>query len=220
MFAGKLIRDNVPPLKPGDTCGRALLWMDELRVNALPVINGREYQGLINKLDVTNPALANISIKDSGIHLNRIFVYENEHVYELTKVASLHKLDLVPVMSNENEYAGLVTVNDLVSYFAESKSVYMPGGIIILQMGFKDYSMSQIAQIIESDGAHLLSASVSSSNDPQTIEVTIKVDKVDLTRILAGFYRYNYNVTASYHQSEHTDDMKNRFDSLMHYMNM
>jgi CBS domain-containing protein len=220
MFAARLIRDNVPPLKPGDTCGRALMWMDELRVNALPVISGREYLGLINKLDVTNPAMANISIKDSGVHLNRVFVYENEHVYELTKVASLHKLDLVPVVSNEEEYAGLVTVNDLVAYFAESKSVYMPGGIIILEIGFKDYSMSQIAQIIESDGAHLLSASISSTPDPQKIELTIKVDKVDLSRILASFYRYNYNVVASYHQSEHNDDLKNRFDSLMHYLNM
>jgi 3-dehydroquinate dehydratase len=96
----------------------------------------------------------------------------------------------------------------------------MPGGIIILEMGFKDYSMSQIAQIIESDGAHLLSASISSTNDPQKIELTIKVDKVDLSRILASFYRYNYNVVASYHQSEHNDDLKNRFDSLMHYLNM
>jgi hypothetical protein len=96
----------------------------------------------------------------------------------------------------------------------------MPGGIIVLELGFKDYSMSQIAQIIESDGAHMLSASVSATGDPQKIELTIKVDKVDLTRILASFYRYSYNVVASYHQSEHSDDLKNRYDSLMHYLNM
>lgn len=220
MFASKLISDNVPPLKPADTCGRALLWMDELRVNALPVIKNREYLGLVIKSAISNPLLATTRLEDADLNYNRVFVFENQHVYDLTKVASLHKLDLVPVLNDEEEYIGLVTVNDLVAYFAESKSVYMPGGIIILELGFKDYSMSQISQIIESDGAHILSASVSATGDPQKIELTIKVDKVDLTRILASFYRYSYNVVASYHQSEHSDDLKNRYDSLMHYLNM
>jgi CBS domain-containing protein len=220
MFASKLISDNVPPLKPADTCGRALLWMDELRVNALPVIKNREYLGLVIKSAISNPLLATTRIQDADLQFNRVFVFENQHVYDLTKVASLHKLDLVPVLNDLEEYIGLVTVNDLVAYFAESKSVYMPGGIVILELGFKDYSMTQIAQIIESDGAHILSASVSATGDPQKIELTIKVDKVDLTRILASFYRYSYNVVASYHQSEHRDDLKNRYDSLMHYLNM
>lgn len=220
MFAAKLIRDNVPPLKPGDTCGRALAWMEELRVNALPLIKGREYLGLVNKSSITNPSLSNTTLQEAELPLNRVFVYENQHVYDLAKVASIHKLDIVPVLNNEQEYSGLVTVNDLVAYFAESKSVYMPGGIIILDMLLKDYTMSQIAQIVESDGAHLLSASVSATSDPQRIELTIKIDKVDISRILSALYRYNYNVVASYNQSEFSDDLQNRYDSLMHYLSI
>ncbi len=220
MFAARLIHDNVPPLKLSDTCGRALSWMEELRVNALPLINGREYLGLVSKSSISNSSLSNTSIKEAQLPLNRVFVYDNQHVYDLAKIASLHKLDLVPVLNNEQEYSGLVTVNDLVAYFAETKSVYMPGGIIILEMALKDYTMSQIAQIMESDGAHILSASVSSTNDPQRIELTLKIDKVDISRILAGLYRYNYNVIASFNQSEHSDDLQNRYDSLMNYLSI
>ena len=220
MFASKLIRDNVPPLKMGDTCGRALAWMEELRVNALPLIKGREFLGLVSKSSLSNPSLSNTTIREAELPLNRVFVYDNQHVYDLAKVASLHKLDIVPVLNNEQEYSGLVTVNDLVAYFAESKSVYMPGGIIILEMALKDYTMSQIAQIMESDGAHILSASVSATSNPQRIEVTIKIDKIDSSRILAGLYRYNYNVIASYNQSEHSDDLQNRYDSLMNYLSI
>jgi len=220
MFASKLIHDNVPPLKPRDTCGRALSWMEELRVNALPLIEGREYLGLVNKSSVSNPSLSNTTIKEAELPLNRVFVYENQHVYDVAKIASLHRLDIVPVLNNDQEYSGLVTVNDLVAYFAESKSVYMPGGIIILEMKMKDYTMSQIAQIMESDGAHILSASVSAAADPQNIELTLKIDKVDISRILAGLFRYNYNVIASFNQSEHTDDLQNRYDSLMNYLSI
>jgi CBS domain-containing protein len=218
MFASNLITDSIPPLKLSDTCGRALIWMDELRVNALPVIDGKTYLGLIHKTDITNPELKQVIIKDSEIKLSKISVFENQHVYELTKIATLNKLDIVPVINDENNYIGLVTVNDLVAYFAESKSVYMPGGIIILEMPFRDYSMSLIGQIIESDGGHILSASVSATNNPQKIEVTLKIDKVDLSRILAAFYRYNYTIINSFSQSEFNDDLKGRYDSLMHYL--
>jgi hypothetical protein len=194
--------------------------MDELRVNALPVIDGKTYLGLIHKTDITNPELKQVIIKDSEIKLSKISVFENQHVYELTKIATLNKLDIVPVINDENNYIGLVTVNDLVAYFAESKSVYMPGGIIILEMPFRDYSMSLIGQIIESDGGHILSASVSATNNPQKIEVTLKIDKVDLSRILAAFYRYNYTIINSFSQSEFNDDLKGRYDSLMHYLNI
>lgn len=220
MFASKLIADNVPSLKPGDTCGRALAWMEELRVNALPVLNGKEYVGLVYKSEIGKTELATSSIADSGARLHKIFVRDNQHVYDLTRLASLHKLDLVPVLGSHDEYIGLVTVNDLVSYFAESKSVYMPGGIILLEMPYNDYSMSHIAQIIESDGAHILSAGIAATTDPSRIELTLKIDKQDLSRILAAFYRLNYNVTASYHQSEHSEDLQNRYDALMNYLNM
>lgn len=220
MFAARLISDNVPPLKPGDTCGRALTWMDELRVNALPVIKGRDYLGLVYKSGVNNPAIAHQTIEEAELKLHKVFVYENQHVYDLTKVASLYKLDLVPVLNNDQEYLGLVTVNDLVSYFAESKSVYTPGGIIILDLALSDYSMTHIAQVIESDGAHVLSASVSATPDPARIELTLKIDKVDLSRILAAFYRLDYHIIASYHQSEHTEDLKTRYESLMNYLNI
>ncbi len=220
MFAARLISDNVPPLKPTDSCGRALTWMDELRVNALPVLKGREFLGLIYKSDVKNPSVSMQTIESAGIRYHRVFVFENQHVYDLTKLASQHKLDLVPVLNNEQEYLGLVTVNDLVSYFAESKSVYTPGGIIILDMALSDYSMTHIAQVVESDGAHILSASVSATPDPARIELTLKIDKVDLSRILASFFRLDYHVIASYHQSEHSEDLKNRYESLMNYLNI
>ena len=220
MFAARLISDNVPPLKPSDTCGRALIWMDELRVNALPVIKGREYLGLVYKSNVNNPAVSQKTIEEAELKYHKVFVYENQHVYDLTKVASLHKLDLVPVVNNDQEYIGLVTVNDLVSYFAESKSVYTPGGIIILDILLSNYSMSHIAQVIESDDAHILSSSISATPDPGRVELTLKVDKVDLSRILASLYRLDYHVIASYHQSEHSDDLKNRYESLMNYLNI
>jgi len=159
-------------------------------------------------------------LKNVKVDLNRIFVYQNQHIYDVIKFASINKCEIIPVLDDNQEYVGLITISDILNYIADSRSVYMPGGIIVLELKFNDYSMSQIAQIIESDGAHILSAVVSPSIDQQTISLTLKIDKVDLSRILPALYRYNYTVTASYFQSEFSDDLKNRYEALMNYLSI
>ena len=220
MFAGKLIKESIPPLKPTDTCQRALMWMDEFHVNFLPVINGKSYLGLIKENDLVEANSPESLLQSLQTPLNRIFVFNNQHVYDVVKFAAIHKCDVIPVLNEQQEYEGIITIHELVEYFAASKSVYMPGGIIVIELRLSDYSMSQISQLIESDGAHILSTSVSSTLDPQLIELTIKIDKIDLSRILPTLYRYNYNVTASYYQSEFGDDYKNRYESLMNYLSI
>jgi acetoin utilization protein AcuB len=220
MFAGKLIKDTIPPLKATDTCQRALQWMDEFHVSCLPVTNGKNYIGLVYQDKLVELNVPDNSLQSIETPLNRIFVNSNQHVYDVVKFAAIHHCDIIPVLNDQQEYEGMITINDLVQYFAESRSVYMPGGIIVLEVRFSDYSMSQISQIIESDGAHILSTSVSTTPDPQLIELTIKIDKVDISRILSAFYRYNYHVTASYFQSEYGDDLKDRYESLMNYLSI
>ena len=220
MFAGRLIKDTIPPLKPSDTCQRALLWMDEFHVNNLPVINGKNYLGLVKESDLVEANSPNSTLQTMETPLNRIFVYSNQHVYDVVKFAAIYKSDVIPVLDEENQYLGIITVQELIDYFASSKSVYMPGGIIIMELRFNDFSMSQISQLIEADGAHILSTSVSATPDPQVIELTIKIDKVDLSRILPSLYRYNYHVTASFYQTEFGDDYKNRYESLMNYLSI
>jgi acetoin utilization protein AcuB len=220
MFAGKLIKETVPPLKATDTIQRALSWMDEFNVSCLPVTNGKSYIGLIYQDKLSELKSKDVALQSLEIPLDRIFVNSKQHVYDVVKFAAIHHCDIIPVLNDEQEYEGIITIGDLVEYFAESKSVYMPGGIIVLELRLSDYSMSQIAQIIESDGAHILSTTVSATPDQQIIELTIKIDKVDISRILAAFYRYNYHVTASYFQSEYGEDLKSRYESLMNYLSI
>ncbi|WP_237717836.1 hypothetical protein [Pontibacter sp. BAB1700] len=45
MIAEELINQMIPPLKLYDTVDKALRWMDEFRVNELPVSRNRKYMG-------------------------------------------------------------------------------------------------------------------------------------------------------------------------------
>ena len=220
MFAAKLIRETVPPLKSSDKVNRALKWTDEFHLNFLPVTNGMQYLGMISRITLLENDKPEKLISDILPELKNVFVYENQHVYDVVKFAALYQSDIIPVLDEQNQYLGIVTIHDLVDYFAASKSVYMPGGIITIEIAFSDLQLSRIAQLIEAEGAHILSTSIAATTDSQMVELTIKVDKIDVSRILASFYRLNYNVTGSYNQSEFADDMKDRYESLMNYLSI
>ena len=220
MLAKDLITDEIPPLKTSDTGLMAINWMEEFKVSQLPIVEKHEYLGLISDTDILDLNITDQELGKSKLSLLRPFVYESQNIYEVIKLASSMKLSVLPVLNTQEHYVGIIPVISLIHQFATLAATREPGGIIILEMNVHDYSMTQVAQIVEGNDAKILSSYVNSLADSTKIEVTLKLNKADLSAILQTFYRYNYNVKASFHQSEFSDDMKNRFDSFMNYINI
>ena len=107
-----------------------------------------------------------------------------------------------------------------MSLIANTGSIKENGGILVLEVASVDYSMAQIGQIVESNDAKILSSYIMSSTDSTTIEVTLKINKVDLDRIIRTFERYDYVIKASFQKSSYNDDMQFRYDALMNYLNL
>lgn len=220
MLAKELITDEIPSLKITDTGLMAINWMDEFKVSQLPIVNKHEYLGLISDSDLLDLNCIDHEIGKCKLTLIRPFVLENQHIYEVIKLISNLKLSLLPVLDENENYVGLIPAMSLVHQFAMLAATGEPGGIIVLEMNIHDYSMAQVAQIIEGNDGKILSSYVNALSDSTKIELTVKVNKNDLSSILQTFYRYNYTVKASFHQSEFLNDMKNRFDSFMNYINI
>jgi CBS domain-containing protein len=220
MLAKDLITDEIPPLKTSDTGLMAINWMDEFKVSHLPIVSKHEYLGLISDTDILDLNITDDELGKTKLSLIRPFVTEQQHIYEVIKMVSNMKLTVLPVLNEQQQYVGLIPTTSLIQQFATLAATREPGGIVVLEMGLHDYSLTQIAQIIEGNDAKILSLYVNPLEDSTKIEVTIKLNKQDLSGVLQTFYRYNYNVKQSFHQSEFLDDMKNRFDSFMNYINI
>jgi acetoin utilization protein AcuB len=220
MLAKDLITDEVPPLKTSDTGLMVINWMDEFKVSHLPIVNNHEYLGLISDTDILDLNITDEEIGKHKLSLIRPFVKENQHVYEVIKMISNMKLTVLPVLDENENYLGLIPLTSLLQQFSILAATREPGGIIVLEMNELDYSLSQIAQIVEGNDGKILSCYLNSLPDTTRIEVTLKINKTDISGILQTFNRYNYTVKASFHQSEFSDDMKNRFDSFMNYINI
>ena len=160
------------------------------------------------------------SLDKINLPLLKAFVRENYHVYDVLKVISEQNVSAVAVLDDQNNYMGVITTDSIIHKIAKMPFVNEPGGIIILEINTRDYSLSQIAQIVEGNGAKILNLYINSHPDTTKMEVTLKINREDLAPVLQTFARYNYTVKASFHLANSGGDLKNRYDEFMRFLNI
>jgi acetoin utilization protein AcuB len=218
MLVGDLITDEIPPLKDSDTVELALDWMEQFKVSHLAVVKDRTLIGLVSESDLMDYNQPEDALSELKTPLLKPIIHHYQHSYDLLKLMMSFNLTLIPVLDENEMYKGCITLKGLLQNLSSMASVQNPGAVIVLEVNQADYSLTQIANIVEGNDAKILSAHVSSLPDSTKMEVTLKVNQEDLSRILQTFYRYNYNVKASFHQSNYENDMKNKLDEFLHFL--
>tara|TARA_R110002049_G_scaffold25788_2_gene90129 strand:+ start:2844 stop:3506 length:663 start_codon:yes stop_codon:yes gene_type:complete len=220
MLAIEVITDEIPPLKISDTGDKALSWMEEFKVYELPIVSESKFIGLITENDLLDMNTLSISLSEITTPLERPSVYGHDHIYSVISTMSEHRLSIVAVIDEQGNYLGMISQKDLIKNISSIAAFKEPGGILELEMNTNDYSLVEIANIIESNGGKVLSSYVKSKPDSTKIEVTVKTNKDDLSGILQTFSRYEYTIIASFDKSGSADDLKQRYDAFMHYLNI
>ncbi len=215
-----MISEIIPSLKTSDTGITALNWMDVFKVMHLPIVNDKEFLGLISEVDIYDMNMPEEPLGNHPLSLFMPYVLEHQHVFEIMEVVSRLKLSLVPVLDVKKNYLGVITMVDLLHYFAELSALKNPGGIIVVDLNSNDYSMTQISQIIEGNDAKILSAYIAPHQDSTKLELTLKLNVTDLTSIIQTFNRYNYSIKGSFMKFDDEEDLLDeRYDLLMRYLN-
>jgi len=176
--------------------------------------------GLLAEDDLLEIHDYNILVKEVSVNLLNAFVFTNAHTYDVIRLLGSLKLTVVPVLDQQKNYTGLITINNIINSVSELYAVNEPGGIIVLEISNRDNSLAHIAQIVEADNAQILSSYVSSFEDSTRLEITLKVNKTEITSLVASFERYDYQVKEVYNNTQIDDGSQERFDSFMNYLNV
>ena len=221
MVAKDLISEVIPSLKTSDLGQTALNWMEIFRISHLPIVNNQDFLGLISDADIYDMNQPEEPIGNHALTLLKPYVTAEQHIFEVIGLASRLKLSVIPVLDSKNHFKGVITTTDLIKHIAGISSMDQPGGIIVLELIERDYSLSQIAQIVESNNVKILSVYITSPPESTKFEVTLKVNTGDLVSVIKTFERYNYDVKTWVTTNDSMDRFySERFDLLMKYLNI
>lgn len=219
MIAETLISNVIIPLRTSDTGEEALGMMEEFYVRHLPIVNNEQLLGLISEEDILDFD-PNEAVGSYSLSLSRPYVSGQDHTFEIMRQLAQLDLTLIPVIDTDNNYLGVVTQEDILKFFANTSSFAEPGSIIVLELNKRDYSMSEIARIIESENAIILNSFITSHPDSVKMEVTLKINRQNIQSILATFERFDYLIKASFNEFEYYESLRERYDSLISYLNV
>jgi len=220
MTAKSLIAYDIPAVSVDQTGRDAFHMLNDNHVRHLPVVDGRLLVGIISEEDIFNHKLYEPIREYDFSMLRRYAVKENEHIFEIMRVMADNRLTVIPIVDDEGNYLGLVSQNDLLRYFASSASFTESGAVLVLEMNRRNYSMSTIARIIEEEDVKILNSFVTTGTDPDTIELTLKLNRHDLGRAIASLERHEYDVKETFGELEYADNLKDRYESFMNYLNV
>ncbi len=219
MTAKDLISYELSPLRTSDTGEESITMMSIFHVKHLPIVNETQFLGLISEDDILNHDMDE-PIGSYRLGLARPFCYESEHIFEVMSKMANGNLTVIPVVDADDNYTGLIKMEDLVLYYAKSFSFSEPGSILVISTTKPNYSLAEISRIVESESASILSTFLTSTDESTEVQVTLKINKRDINSIIAAFQRFDYEITASFSEYEYIDDMKDRYDALMSYLNV
>jgi CBS domain-containing protein len=220
MYAHELISVAITPVRSSDSIQKLIDKMAEFRVNHLPIIDNKQYMGLVSDHDILEVHDHALPVAALSLSLYSPFVYEEQHIYDVIRLFYEQKLSLLPVLDANKNYKGLISINTIIEHLATLTSAKEPGGIIVLEVDNRNNSLSHIAQIVESDNAQILSSFVESFPDSTKLEITLKLNRTEISSIIASFLRYNYVVKATFNDIKSYDGTSDRYDQLMNYLDI
>ena len=219
MQASELLSSSILTLHPDSDGQKALSLMDDLKISHLPVVQNKSYLGIISENEILEWEKTDESIDKHLSNLVAPHVLENQHLFDIIEVLEKNHLTIVPVLTENKQYMGSISNRKLLYTIARSSTVQSVGGVFVLEMNQNNYSMSEIARIIESNNTKILSSYITSVPNSTKIELTIKVNKIEIDAIINDFERFEYKVMASYQESASNNDVMEKYESLMRFLN-
>jgi acetoin utilization protein AcuB len=219
MIPVHLIKSIITPVMTSFSGNQVLAAMDESKLSHLPIVNNQDFLGVISETDLFNNSIDD-PVGTYKLSLSNAFVRIDNHIYDAVRLVCELKLSMVPVIDNNNVYQGYLEPAGLVEHFGNQLSINNPGGIIELELNNQDFSLTEIAQIIETNEGKILHMGLTTFPDSTKVMLTLKLDKIDISSIIQALTRYDYIISGSYGEDEMRDYLKDRYDSLMNYLNI
>ena len=219
MIAKNAIEESTPYLRITDSVQFAVELMEEFKQEHLPVLNGKELVGVVSEQQLLDTVGVDL-LSELSFPLIKIAVKEHTHLFDAMKAGFESRSSILPVVNSEDNYIGLISPRSLLIKLSEFNFVRESGGIFVLEIPAHDYSLAEISRIVESNKAAVLSIATATIEGSDDLQVTVKVNTLDLTYIIATLERYNYTISNIFHQAEQIDQLKERYDALMHYLNV
>jgi hypothetical protein len=184
----------------------------------LPVIEKDIYRGMIRCDDLNNIENKQESLKKYIHLLDKIYLSDRMNWTESLSVMMNNEANVMGVLDLSGKFIGVRLLDDILNLLTEKTFIHKQGYVLVVRKLSADFSVSQVAQIIEQGNAVVLGILVNEMEQTTEVEVKIKTD--DINDIIQTFRRYDYEIMTHFEEDLHLQELKEHSDFLRRYLEM
>lgn len=218
MLVSQYISKDFVPAKVNQTVGYGLDLVERWEISHLPLFRGLEFVG-----NLATEVLKNYDSETLFSEMEEewefFYINEKNSILDAIRLFNQYSANILVVLDEEHRFVGFLTIEDLIAALATMPFILESGSVVIIETLQKQFSVSEIAKIAESNNAKITGMFISEYKEDK-IQVTLKVVADDLISLVETFERFNYNVLHKFFQDKNDDLIKDRFDLLMKYLDV
>jgi hypothetical protein len=218
MNIAPYILNDVTPLSVNDSMKEAQLVFNKLTFSHIPIKQDDVYLGCLSETD-SHCFDSDTPINDYRYALEQFFVRVQTNWIDVLEAFAQNSTNVMPILNEKNDYVGYYELNDIISIFNDTPFLHELGSVLVVEKGIKDYSFSEISQIVESNNARLLGAFISKAEN-DIVQITLKLNNASLNEIVQSFRRYSYNIVSEFAEDAYIQNLKERSEYLNKYLNI
>ena len=220
MLAQEFINNILPQLQLTDTVSKALQLMSDFKMTHLPVVSDDKYLGMISEDDLLDEENKKNTIEFFQNNFIPVLFIYNKHFLNAVTISNQYQTNVIPVVTETNEFMGTIAGQELLAALGNFSGANETGAVIVLEMERSRFAISEISRIVESDGAVILHLNITIKPDTALLQVTLHLNKREISVIIAAFERYEYSV--SYYSGEELfeNEIDNNYRHLMNYLDI
>jgi predicted transcriptional regulator len=219
MNINDYILKDLKTLQLKSTVKSALEQYENFSISHIPVVEKGNLIGSFAESDLQTIEKKEDLLSNYSYLLSFFFTDSEATVLELLKLFANNDCNIIPVLNSNKIYIGYYDLADVLDVFSNSPFLYDESTTLIIEKNEKEYSMSEIAQIVESNNARLLGMYISLRKS-DNIQVTLRILTKDMNEIIQTFRRYNYNLVLDHKDDVYLEDLKDRSEYLKKYLKM
>jgi len=216
----EIISASIPSLHLNDPVSQALGLMADFHVTHLPVVVGDKLAGLIGEDDLLNVEDENTPLGQLHTLFSRTAAHADSPFFEAVQLVNETGLTVIPVVTNETEYAGAISATDLLRQLSKITGVGDAGGIIVLEMEKVGFSFSEISKLVETNDAQITQLNTYTDAQSGNFYITLRINKLEISDIVATFQRYEYQVKYYFGEELYENELRSNYDHLMNYLSI
>ena len=218
MYIQDQIISSIPVFELGETLGKVILFFEETTHSHVAVTENGLFLGLLSENDL-GCFEADKKIEEFRYELEAFSAAADMAWLDVMELFARNEANVLPVVDGQQKVTGYYRLEDIVRVFIDTPFFREPGSILVIATGTKDYSFSELAQIVESNNARLLGAFITESGNDM-VQITLKIGTQSLNEVIQTFRRYSYNIIYGNSDDQFMEDMKQRSDYLEKYLNV